>query len=112
RVYPSSTAVYGGELYLAEPGPDSSGFRLNRFEASSGSFLGQLPQLPAFEHVEEGLAVGDSAGETQIYLAGDQAGSAGSQSGGTVVVLGASGSVLGKWDGSDTPSGTFGRFGG
>jgi hypothetical protein len=108
-LFDTAMTVDGGELYVAE-GAIST--RLDRFDAGSGAFLGQFPQQASFTHLAEGVAVGRSAGEAQVYVAGDE--SVAGNSRGVVAVLGSTGGLLGVWRGSDAPSGepkAFGCFG-
>jgi hypothetical protein len=99
-----SMTVDSGELYVAE-GVEKS--MIDKFDVSSGAFVSQLPQLasPAFLH--QGVTVGHSTGEAQLYVGGDEPN--GSHIG-VVAVLGPAGGLLGEWKGADTPSKAFGCF--
>jgi hypothetical protein len=98
-----SMTVDAGELYAED---DSGAFRLDRFDASSGAFLGQFPQLSLSGRFElsRGVAVGHSTGEAQVYVSGYKFVKEG-EGRGIVAVLDSAGSVLGVWTGADAPSG-------
>jgi hypothetical protein len=103
-----SMTVDSGQLYVAE-GQDES--RIDTFDASSGAFLSQLPQFSPPVYVHQGIVVGHSTGEAQVYVAGDEPFEG--QQKGVVAVLNPAGSVLGIWKGpepSNPPSGLFDCF--
>ncbi|HEY7961335.1 MAG TPA: hypothetical protein VID29_05380 [Solirubrobacteraceae bacterium] len=95
-----------GELYVADDIGNQDLYRLDRFGASSGGFLGQFAQEPALSYLHDGVAVGHATGEPQVYTAGDEAGT----TEGAVAVFGASGAFQNAWRGTDTPSAAFGCF--
>jgi hypothetical protein len=99
----SSMTVDSGDLYLVR-----SGDLLDKFDASTGAFIAQLPQ-PASPYYDfhQGVAVGHGAGETEVYVGGDENGS---EIQGRVAVYDAAGHIRGYWTGSDTPAGHFGCF--
>jgi hypothetical protein len=96
--------VDSGHVWIAEHMKGTNNFRVDRFDATTGTFLSQ------FAHAEEdapeylGVAVGHLAGapEPQAYLAEFQAGL------GRIGVYGESGAKLGSWTGAETPAGSFG----
>jgi hypothetical protein len=92
-------AVDSGELYVDEL--SVYGATLDKFNASSGAFIAQFlsPPLRSFF---TGFAVGHGTGETEMYL---------TERNGRVGVFDAAGKLQGTWNGSDTPAGSFGRFG-
>jgi hypothetical protein len=93
----TAMTVDSGELYVAE---GESPARVDQFDDSSGAFLSQLDQPFPLPFVQ-GVAVGHSTGEAQIYVAGDGF-SEGLQ--GVVDVFNHTGTRLGVWSGQDTPS--------
>jgi WD40-like Beta Propeller Repeat len=103
---PRSMTVDGGELFVAE---GSETARIDRFDAASGAFLGQFPQLSSPLYLDQGVTVGHSTGEAQLYVGGDVY-PAGSPKGSVAVLDPATGGVLGVWTGADTPAKGFGCF--
>jgi hypothetical protein len=114
-----STTVDSGELYVSESYPGVAGYaRIDRFDASSGAFLGQLlPQVPSssFRYFYQGITLGHSTGEAQVYVGGDEFPEPDALGLGVVAVLDTAGNVKGIWRGPDpskAPEGLFGGFGG
>jgi hypothetical protein len=98
-----SMTVDSGELYVAE-GVQSS--RIDTFNDTTGAFSFQFPQLSALTFLHQGVTVGHSTGEAQVFLAGDEPGT----HNGVVAVLSQTGNLKGEWRGTDTPSKGFGCF--
>ena len=99
-------AVDGSELYVADSFSNS---RLDKFNAATGAFVSQYPQLPRPVYdLRQGVAVGHGTGETEVYVTGDEEGPSGTT--GLVAVYGAAGSLQGVWKGADTPAGAFSCF--
>jgi hypothetical protein len=105
----SSMSVDSDELYVAEGNTES---RIDKFNASSGAFVSQFPQLSSPSFLHQGIVVGRSPGEPQVYVAGDEPSEEGPK--GVVAVLNLAGGLLGEvWKGpepSNPPSGLFGCF--
>jgi hypothetical protein len=103
-----SMTVDSGELFVAEryetASHESGTSRIDGFDSSSGSFRGQLPQLSSASFLHQGITVGHSTGEAQLYVAGDEPGT----TNGVVAVLDSTGSVKALWTG--TPEEAFGCF--
>ncbi len=99
----SNMAIDSGDLYLVR-----SGDLLDKFNAATGAFIAQFPQ-PASPYYDfhQGLAVGHGAGETEVYVAGDENGP---EIQGRIAVYDAAGHLQGFWNGADTPAGHFGCF--
>ena len=111
---PFAMTVDSGRLWVAEQIGGSvdeagvPGFRTDEFDTSSFAFESQLSQPPtSLDELDKGVAIGHSAPEAQVYVGGVDRSSAE----GAVAVFGAGGSLLGSWDGADTPSGKFGTHG-
>lgn len=101
---PAFMTVASGKLWLDEF--SSSGYRVDAFDASSGAFVAQLPQQGApLSYMDNGVAVGTSTGETEVYVGADTTGPEGA-----VAVFGPSGERQGIVTGAETPQGTFGCF--
>jgi hypothetical protein len=106
-----SMTVDSGELYIAddfETPAEGDKSRIEKFNASTGAFLFQFPQLASPTFLHQGITVGHSTGEAQVYIGGDEG--AGGSTVGVVAVLDPSGSLKKVWTGSDTPSKGFGCF--
>lgn len=103
----SNIALDSGDLYAART---TSGLDfVDKFDASTGAFMAQFAPVPEpYFDFQQGLAVGHSTGETEIYAPGDENGT---ETQGRVAVYDASGHIQGYWTGSDTPAGHFGCFG-
>ncbi len=102
----NSMTVDGGELYVAQ-GTEKS--KIDKFDVSTGgAFLSQLPRLSEPLYLHQGVVVGHSTGEAQLYVAGDIY-PEGKPLGG-VAVLTPQGSLKSVWNGADTPAGSFGCF--
>jgi hypothetical protein len=97
-----SLAADSGGVWLAEHIGGTVNFRVDEFNAESGAFLSQLPQVAGVEELRHGIAVGHATGEAQIYVVGEESGE------GVVLVFDAAGHLLGKWTGADTHSTAFG----
>jgi WD40-like Beta Propeller Repeat len=102
-----SMTVDSGHLWVAEHISGTANTRVDEFDALSGAFVLQLPQVSGITNTSEGVAVGHATGEAQVYVGAASAGSTG-----VVTVFSEAGAVLGTpWTGSDTPGGSFGPFG-
>jgi len=105
---PHALTVDSGDLYVAER-PEAEGKGLNKFDASSGAFVSQFPQVPSLFLLNRGVAVGHSTGEAEVYVAGDESGGVGSE--GAVAVFSGAGGLQAVWKGAGTPAKSFGCFG-
>jgi WD40-like Beta Propeller Repeat len=94
-----SLAADSGHVWLAEKSP--AGFRVDEFDASSGAFVSQLPEVPGVGELRHGVAVGHATGEAVTYVVGEG-------SSGVVLAFGATGGLLGTWTGADTLGKSFG----
>jgi hypothetical protein len=101
-IQPKGLAVDGGELYVADG--SQSEYRIDKFDASSGVFVSQFPQVASLSYLHQGIAIGHATGETEVYVPGDLLGT----HEGSIAVFGAGGSLLATWRGTDTPSGAAG----
>jgi hypothetical protein len=92
--------VDSGHLWVAEHVGSTSGvFRVDEFDAGTGAFVSQLPQVPGFE--ELGLAVAVASGRVYVgaqHVPGGEGG---------LAVFSEAGSLLGSWTGTSTPAGSF-----
>jgi hypothetical protein len=105
----SALTADSGELYVVDyPPAASSEARVDKFDASSGAFISQFPiaSLP-LEYFHQGVAVGHSSGETNVYVGGDELVS-GPQ--GVVAVYGPTGTLKTVWKGTETPAKAFACF--
>ncbi len=93
-----------GELFLA--GGRAEQYRLDKFNASSGAFVSQFPQVPSLSFLHQGVAVGHSTGEPEVYVGGDVTGT----QEGAVAVFDAAGGLQAVWKGPKPPSEAFGCF--
>jgi hypothetical protein len=102
-----STVFDSGELYVTEP---ASGLesRIDVFDASSGAFVSQFPPLSSPSLLYQGIAVGHSTGETQVYVGGDEFPEGSPK--GVVGAFGSAGDLQRVWEGADAPGGGFGCF--
>ena len=71
-ISPNAMTVDSGEIYISDDIYHEAGraiSRLDRFDAATGAFLGQLswPAGPA-SYFAESIAVGHAGGETQVYV--------------------------------------------
>lgn len=108
----SSMTVDSGKLYVAERIEATREFRLDAFDASSGTFVSQISHSSEAEEeleTESGVAVGHLTGEAVTYAGAGE--TVAGQRETVVGVFGEAGGLLGIWRGADTPSGSFG-FGG
>jgi hypothetical protein len=105
-----SMTVDAGELYVADAFRNFEGEknRVDKFNASTGAFTSQFPQLSSPEFLHQGITVGHSTGEAQVYLGGDERVEGTAK--GVVAVLSPNGSLKAVWRGADTPSKSFGCF--
>ena len=60
--------VDSGELFLA--GGHAEQYRLDKFNAPSGAFVSQFAQVPSLSYLHQGVAVGHSTGEPEVYVGG------------------------------------------
>jgi hypothetical protein len=105
---PSSMTVDSGHLWVAEQfNSATSNYRVDEFDAATGGFVSQLPQVPSLSFLSQGVAVAHGTGE--VYVGGDAAGTYE----GRVAVFSGAGGLLGVWTGVDTPGAAkaFGCFG-
>jgi hypothetical protein len=105
---PAAETVDSGTLWTSEFTP--GGWRVDAFNASTGAFISQLApsQEEGLSYFTNGLAVGHSTGETELYVGADT--SAASRPEGVIAVFNAAGERQATWTGADTPSGHFGCF--
>ncbi len=94
----NAMAVDSGEVYVA----DNS--RIDKFDAATGAFLAQFPQVGSpLELLHQGLAVGHAGGKARVYVGGDEQTEAGAN--GIVAVFDAATGALQKvWTGVGAPS--------
>ena len=86
----NSMSVDSGELYIADsPSTNPAEGILDKFNASSSAFVSQLPQVPSLSFLHQGVAVGHSTGEAEVYVGGDEFVEGSPK--GVVAVLGAGG---------------------
>ncbi len=107
---PFSLTVDSGHLWVAEQfNSAESNYRVDEFDAATGAFVSQLPQVPSLSFLAQGIAVSHTTGD--LFVGGDESVGAGSQ--GRVAVFSAAGSLLSVWTGADAPGGAkaFGCFG-
>ncbi len=104
--------VDSGELFVAEAGARSQQYRLDKFNASSGAFVSQFPQVPSLADLYQGVAVGHATVEPEVYVGGDVANGGGVSGGeGVVAVFDAAGGLQPPpWRGPNPPSEVFGCF--
>jgi WD40-like Beta Propeller Repeat len=98
----AATTVDSGELFVTAPHEPGHSSTIDAFDAASGAFLSQFAiSTPPFLY--DGIAVGHSTGEAQVYVGGT----------GVVGVLNSAGALLGEWAGpepANPPGGLFGCF--
>jgi hypothetical protein len=92
-----------GSLWLAEQIEGTSTYRVNHF-AAAGRFESQFPTPPGFRSFE-GIAVGHSTGEPQVYVGARRETGEEEEE---VAVFDPAGNLLGTWSGGDTPAGMLG----
>jgi hypothetical protein len=106
-----SMAVDSGELYLAEglerEGNKGMVSRIDKFDASSGAFLSQFPQVGSLSFLHQGVAVGRKAGTPEVYVGGDEYTEAGPK--GVVAAFDAADNFQHAWTGAAARS-RFGCF--
>jgi DNA-binding beta-propeller fold protein YncE len=101
---PQALTVDSGALYVADHGYQEG--RIDKFDAATGAWLSQFELVPSPTFLRQGIAVGHSTGETEVYVGGDKAGT----TEGVVAVFGPTGSLQNVWTGADTPAGAFACF--
>ncbi len=97
--------IDSGELYVADRGSAGEP-RLDKFNASTGSFIAQFPQVPSLSYLYQGVAVGHSTGETEVYIGADKV----HTEEGAMAVFISAGALQATWEGKDTPAKGFGCF--
>jgi hypothetical protein len=105
--------VDSGELYVAEQRSEAGGVkssRIDTFSDSSGAFALQFPQFASPEFLHQGVTVGHSTGEAQVYVGGDVYPEGKNNPKGAAAVLSTAGSLKTVWTGADTPNKGFGCF--
>ncbi|HEY2142009.1 MAG TPA: hypothetical protein VGG98_08115 [Solirubrobacteraceae bacterium] len=102
---PGAMTVDSGRLYVAES-HGAEGNRLDTFDASSGAFALQFPQVPSLSFLQQGVAVAHATGE--VYRGGDEFVEGVPH--GVVGVFSAAGSLQSVWSGAATSQGSFGCF--
>jgi hypothetical protein len=103
---PYAMTFDSGHLWLTEHiGGTSNTFRVDEFDAATGAFVSQLPQVAGIRSAELGVAVGHGSGEGQVYVG---AVDVGAEAEGRVEVFGEAGAPLARWTGANTPTGPFG----
>lgn len=90
-----SMAVDSGHLWVAEAIQGTNSTRIDEFDAGTGAFVSQFPQVPSLSYLFQGVAVAHANGD--VYVAGDE------KREGRVAVFNAAGGLLGVWTGADTP---------
>ena len=107
----NASIVDEGDLWLAEQQePDGVGERVDRFDASTGACVSQLEHAVSLESAFEGIAVGHSTGEREVYVGATARG--GGEASARVGVFGPAGGLQAVWSGADTPNGSFAESGG
>jgi hypothetical protein len=91
----NAMTVDSGHLWVSEHVPPA---RTDEFNAETGAFEAQLPNEGGDS--PNGVAIGHSSGETQVYVAYRSS---------EVGVRGESGVFLGSWTGAETPNKSFGE---
>jgi hypothetical protein len=103
---PKAMTVDSGEVYVAE---GFSPARIDKFNAATGTFIGQFPQeSPPLEDLTNGIAVGHASGQTRVYVGGDEL-VEGSPFG-VVAVFSSTGELQTVWKGRQTLSKGFDHF--
>lgn len=101
--------VDSGRLWIAEHVNGTTNYRVEQFNASTGAFVSELEQPnPSLLYFDQGIAVGHSTGEAQLYLGADAYPEGNAD--GAVIAYNAAGQQQGVWNGADTPNGDFGCF--
>jgi hypothetical protein len=60
-----------GHVWVAERrGSGGESYRVDEFDAASGAFVSQLPQVPSLSYLYQGIAVAHATGE--VYVGGDE----------------------------------------
>jgi WD40-like Beta Propeller Repeat len=100
--------VDSGHLWVAEFIEGTSGMaRVDQFDAATGAFVSQLPQIPSLSYLSEGVAVAHGTGD--VYVGGDE--HVAGKPEGVVAVFSAAGGLLGVWNGANAPGAkAFGCF--
>ncbi len=94
---PSSMTIDEGDLWLIDhTGGNTSHNAVDEFDASTGVFVKQLPQVANSASLNN-IALGHSTGETEVYAATSE----------SIDVFNASGTLQETWTGADTPQGSF-----
>ncbi len=103
-------AIDSGELYVADTPPtNGTEARVSTFDVSSGAFVSQLPPVSfPLEYVHQGVAVGHTAGETNVYIGGDELVEGNPR--GVVAVYDPTGTLKAIWKGTETPNKAFACF--
>jgi hypothetical protein len=108
----NALTVDEGHLWVAEQFQSHVGgevhYRTDEFDASTGAFISQLPQVAGVTSAHLGVAVAHQAGKGQVYV-----GAVSSEPGaaGRVVVFSEAGALLATWTGASTPAEGFGQDG-
>jgi hypothetical protein len=95
----NAMTVDSGDVWIAEKLGGET--RVDEFNAATGAFMLQFPQVSGLTGLDAPIAVGHGTPETQVYVGAQEAGA------GVVAVFSATGSLLGRWTGSDTPATSF-----
>jgi hypothetical protein len=99
--------VDSGKLYVGEEGGGEVVYRVDEFDAATGAFVSQFPQVSSVTEMgRHGIAAGHATGEEQVYVGAFSEGKR------VVAVFDGEGHLLDKWSGSDTPGGAFVEVGG
>jgi WD40-like Beta Propeller Repeat len=96
-----SMKVDSGHLWVAEHIEGTDTFRVDEFDAATGGFLSQLPQVSGFEGLGFSVAVGHG---TVYVVAGQVPGGEGG-----LAVFSEAGALQATWTGANTPTGPFGH---
>ena len=94
-----------GHLWVSERLEGGGGERIDEFNAASGAFEAQLPQVPGVSQFFQGVAVGHAAGEREVYAPGSEGEEATQHS--VLAVFGAANTVQSVWQGALTANGSF-----
>jgi hypothetical protein len=97
----NAMTVDSGHVWIAEKLPGLETTRVDEFDAATGAFMLQVPQVSGLTGLDGAVAVGHGTPETQVYVGAQEAGA------GVVAVFSATGSLLGRWSGADTPATSF-----
>jgi hypothetical protein len=93
-----SMTVDSGHLWVAEHVAGIQSGRVDEFDASTGAFVSQFPQVSNLEEMAGGIAVGHATGSARVYV-----GALDEAQEGRVGVFSETGALLETWTGAQTP---------